>query len=169
MNRYTAADRSYKLTAVSSFRSTRGMGMKKPMKATLAALLLAGTPTLAACGQDGAQTSVPASSDNTISTIVTNLTADGATNTTGNQLTSTWQRFTLEELARYDGKEGRPAYVAVDGNVYDVSDSSKWPEGTHSPCNLGAMAGQDLSTLITKAPPQMPGLLAQMPVVGTLQ
>jgi len=29
--------------------------------------------------------------------------------------------FTLEELAEYDGVDGRPAYVGVDGLVYDVS------------------------------------------------
>lgn len=30
--------------------------------------------------------------------------------------------FTLEELAKYNGQNGKPAYVAVDGIVFDVSD-----------------------------------------------
>lgn len=37
--------------------------------------------------------------------------------------------FTLEELKQYDGKEGRPAYAAVDGLVYDFS--SVYKEGMH--------------------------------------
>ncbi len=78
------------------------------------------------------------------------------------------QTFTLEELAQFDGKDGRPAYVAVDGIVYDVSASLSWPEGTHSRCNLGASAGRDLSELIKQAPANMRGLLARMPVVGKL-
>lgn len=37
--------------------------------------------------------------------------------------------FTLEELAKYDGKDGRPAYVVVDGLVYDLS--SVFYQGMH--------------------------------------
>lgn len=31
------------------------------------------------------------------------------------------KKFTREELAQYDGKNGNPAYVAYKGKVYDVS------------------------------------------------
>jgi len=31
--------------------------------------------------------------------------------------------FTLEDLKKFNGKNGTPAYVACDGKVYDVSDS----------------------------------------------
>jgi predicted heme/steroid binding protein len=31
--------------------------------------------------------------------------------------------FTRKELAQYDGKEGRPAYIAFQQQVFDVSDS----------------------------------------------
>jgi predicted heme/steroid binding protein len=82
--------------------------------------------------------------------------------------TSASRTFTPAELAEFDGKDGQPAYVAVDGIVYDVSDSSRWPDGTHSSCNLGASAGQDLSEVIKQAPANMRSLLEQMPVVGTL-
>lgn len=34
---------------------------------------------------------------------------------------STEKTFTLAELAKYDGKNGNLAYVAVDGNVYDLT------------------------------------------------
>ncbi|MBU1670299.1 MAG: hypothetical protein KKF41_15840 [Actinobacteria bacterium] len=76
--------------------------------------------------------------------------------------------FTATELATFNGQNGQPAYVAVDGVVYDVTDSSFWPSGSHSSCNLGAMAGQDLSQVIKQAPPRMYDNLKRFPVVGTL-
>ena len=36
----------------------------------------------------------------------------------------TTRKFTLEELGKFDGKEGRSIYVAYKGKVYDVTDSS---------------------------------------------
>lgn len=76
--------------------------------------------------------------------------------------------LTQDQLAQFDGKEGRAAYVAVDGVIYDVSASRSWPEGTHSRCDLGAMAGKDLSEVIRRAPANMRSLLERMPVVGRL-
>jgi predicted heme/steroid binding protein len=55
---------------------------------------------------------------------------------------STNQKFTLEELAKFDGKEGRSAYVAYNGKVYDVTGANLWFEGNH----LGEHeAGRDLT------------------------
>ncbi len=34
--------------------------------------------------------------------------------------------FTHNELAQYNGQEGRPAYIGVRGNVYDVSEVPEW-------------------------------------------
>ncbi len=34
--------------------------------------------------------------------------------------------FTLEELKQFNGQNGQPAYVAVDGVVYDVSNVGPW-------------------------------------------
>jgi predicted heme/steroid binding protein len=31
--------------------------------------------------------------------------------------------MTAADLARFDGREGRPAYVAYKGDIYDVSES----------------------------------------------
>ncbi len=76
--------------------------------------------------------------------------------------------ITLDELAQFDGKDGRPAYIAVDGVVYDLSGSAIWPEGKHTPCNLGAMAGRDLSEELNQAPARMREYLKRFPVVGTL-
>lgn len=49
--------------------------------------------------------------------------------------------FTPEELAKFDGKEGRPAYVAVYDVVYDVTAylPTSWVGGIH----FGIMAGTD--------------------------
>lgn len=74
------------------------------------------------------------------------------------------QTFTLEELKHYDGQEGRAAYVAVDGTVYDVSQVGPWQGGTHH----GNYAGQDLSQAITHAP-HLKTVLPKLPVVGKLQ
>ncbi len=71
--------------------------------------------------------------------------------------------FTLEELSQFDGANGNPAYVAVDGTVYDVSDKPLWTGGTHN----GNMAGQDLSDAILKSP-HGKAKLKDLPIVGTL-
>ena len=73
--------------------------------------------------------------------------------------------FTLEELAEYDGLEGREAYVAVDGIVYDMTGSDMWAEGGHN----GFQAGQDLSEEIKEVSPHGLSVLDRMPVVGTLE
>ncbi len=51
------------------------------------------------------------------------------------------KEFTPEELAKFDGKEGRPAYVAVHDFIYDVTDyiSTAWVGGIH----FGILAGTD--------------------------
>lgn len=81
---------------------------------------------------------------------------------------TTGKTFTTDELAHFDGQNGAPAYVAVDGLVYDVTGSISWPDGKHARCDLGAMAGKDLSEVITQAPANMRSNLARMPVVGSL-
>lgn len=145
-------------------------GMKAIITATVfvvAALALLG---LAACGADQTPSGGPKTQQTgPAATSTTATPAPGSTGTSATDTTSAGQRtFTSAELAQFDGAKGNPAYVAVDGVVYDVSASAEWVEGRHTDCNLGAMAGQDLSTLITKAPASMRGLLEKMPVVGTL-
>ena len=51
------------------------------------------------------------------------------------------KQCTLEELAEFDGSGGKPAYVAVNGIVYDVSVNGAWGGGTH----FGLYAGRDLT------------------------
>jgi predicted heme/steroid binding protein len=77
--------------------------------------------------------------------------------------------FTPAELAEFDGKDGNPAYVAVDGIVYDITGNTYWPGGDHSVCNLDAAAGKDLSDIMDQSPPRMRALIEDQPVVGTLE
>ncbi len=72
--------------------------------------------------------------------------------------------LTLEELAYYDGKEGRPAYIAVEGKIYDVTDSSFWSGGNHN----GYAAGQDLTYEIINVSPHGISNLSRVPQVGIL-
>lgn len=50
--------------------------------------------------------------------------------------------FTLEELKKYNGKDGNPAFVAVNGVVYDVTNVAAWAAATH----FGLSAGNDLTS-----------------------
>lgn len=70
--------------------------------------------------------------------------------------------FTAEELSRYDGKEGRSAYYAFEGKVYDVTNSALWKGGLH----YTVQAGQDLTGKLEGAP-HGTEVFAGFPVVGT--
>ena len=59
------------------------------------------------------------------------------------------RKITKDELAQNNGKDGKPAYVAFKGVVYEVSASAFWMEGDH----MGAhVAGKDLTEEIELAP-----------------
>ncbi|MCM0650702.1 hypothetical protein NBE98_20270 [Clostridium swellfunianum] len=72
--------------------------------------------------------------------------------------------FTLEELAQNDGSNGRPAYVAVNGIVYDVSNERTWGGGTH----FGLIAGKDL-TMQFQSCHGMEQILSRLTKVGVLK
>lgn len=72
--------------------------------------------------------------------------------------------MTVDELASYDGKEGRPAYFAFEGRIYDATGSSLWKEGNHVGRHL---AGFDLSDALKQAP-HGDEKLGSTPAVGSL-
>lgn len=74
------------------------------------------------------------------------------------------KEFTLSELAQYDGTMGKPAYVAVNGIVYDVSNVPKWSKATH----YGLTAGKDLSSQFESCH-GVESKLAKLPKVGVLK
>ena len=70
--------------------------------------------------------------------------------------------YSPQELADQNGKEGRPALVAVHGKVYDVSANKRWMHGNHMKRH---QAGQDLSDDIGGAPHGL-DVLDRVPLVG---
>jgi predicted heme/steroid binding protein len=59
------------------------------------------------------------------------------------------RKFTLEELKQFDGRDGRPAYIAYKGKVYDVTESFLWINGDHQGQHE---AGKDLTEEMALAP-----------------
>ncbi len=72
--------------------------------------------------------------------------------------------ITKEELRKHDGTKS-PAWVAVDGIVYDVSKSFHWIHGKHQNEHW---SGADLTSAIKNAPHDAK-VLERFPKVGRLQ
>ena len=59
------------------------------------------------------------------------------------------KKVTSQELEQNNGKSGKPAYIAYQGKVYEVSESSFWMEGDHMGMHN---AGKDLTEELAMAP-----------------
>ncbi len=70
--------------------------------------------------------------------------------------------FTSEELKQFNGKAGKPAYVAFKDKVYDVSDSDLFVDGDHEGMHY---AGRDLTDGMLDAP-HGDEVFENFPVVG---
>lgn len=57
--------------------------------------------------------------------------------------------LTTDDLAYYNGKDNKPAYVAVYGKIYDVTGSFLWQQGKHEVTHY---AGKDLTAAMSQAP-----------------
>lgn len=75
------------------------------------------------------------------------------------------KEFTREELARFNGENGQPVYIAHDGKVYDVSESKLWKTGNHMRRHP---AGTDLTEDI-EAAPHYTEVFEGFPQVGILK
>ena len=75
------------------------------------------------------------------------------------------KEFSFKELSEYDGSMGKPAYVAVNGTVYDVSYNKHWAGGTH----FALYAGKDFSKEFKECHNNDVEVLKILPVVGTLK
>ncbi len=75
------------------------------------------------------------------------------------------REYTLEEIAKANGKAGSPALLVYQGNVYDVSKSDLWIGGDHQEMHN---AGHDLTVEMSEAPHDE-DVLKRFPVVGVLK
>jgi predicted heme/steroid binding protein len=73
------------------------------------------------------------------------------------------KKFTLSELAQFNGKNGHPCYVGYNGKVYDATGSSQWIDGDH----LGHVAGSDLTKALEVAP-HSEEVMKRLKIVGIL-
>ncbi|HNW86944.1 MAG TPA: cytochrome b5 domain-containing protein [Candidatus Limiplasma sp.] len=103
--------------------------------------------------------------------VVTEAPQSAATETAAAQSTAealptvTLPVFTAETLATYNGQNGNPAYIAVSGKVYDVTNVPEWKNGSH----FGRFqAGVDLTDAL-KLSPHGPSKLESVPIVGLYQ
>jgi len=74
------------------------------------------------------------------------------------------RKFTLDELKQYDGRDGRPAYFAYKGKVYDVTESYLWINGDHQGQHE---AGRDITSEMELAP-HGEEMLERVKLIGTL-
>ncbi len=74
----------------------------------------------------------------------------------------TIHRKQLEEM---NGRDGKPACIAYNGKIYDVSGSRLWADGTHMRRHH---AGEDLTEQLPKAP-HGPEVLERVPQIATLE
>ena len=75
------------------------------------------------------------------------------------------REFTREELAKFNGQNGQPVYIAYAGKIYDVSESKLWKTGNHMRRH---QSGTDLTEDIGSAPHDTE-VLERCPQVGVLK
>jgi predicted heme/steroid binding protein len=78
------------------------------------------------------------------------------------------QDISRSRLEKFDGKDGRLCYVAVDGIVYEIKDSPLWVDGEHITSGGRAHCGKELSEVINQAP-HGKKILQILPIVGELK
>ena len=71
--------------------------------------------------------------------------------------------FTIQELSRFNGKNGNPAYVAVNNIVYDVTNNAAWAAASH----FGLVAGKDLTSEFASCHAGQ-NILSKLKVIGKL-
>jgi predicted heme/steroid binding protein len=77
--------------------------------------------------------------------------------------------YTVQELASYDGQDGRQCLVAVDGDVYLIEGFDLWKDGEHTPSGGRAHCGLDLTRVMDEESPHGRSKLPLLKKVGTLE
>lgn len=75
------------------------------------------------------------------------------------------KKFTIEELAGYDGQNGNAAYIAAHGKVFDVSNNPYWINGMRH----GMRTGIDWTEILNEVAPEGSKVLENLPQVGFLE
>jgi predicted heme/steroid binding protein len=75
------------------------------------------------------------------------------------------KKFTAKELEEFNGKNGKPAYAAYKGKVYDISQSAFWIGGEHMGMHN---AGKDITEEL-EAAPHGEEVLERVKLIGTLE
>lgn len=76
-----------------------------------------------------------------------------------------FKEFTVEEVSKYNGKDGMPAYVIISGTVYDTVDVPQWSGGNH----FGLVAGVDLTEEFSNCHSNSSEILEKLRLVGVLK
>lgn len=72
--------------------------------------------------------------------------------------------LTEEELTNFDGKNGKPAYVAINNTVYDVSNIGVWAAASHFGLHAGKNLTKDYMTCHAGT-----NAISKLPIVGKLK
>jgi len=70
--------------------------------------------------------------------------------------------FNKEELAKFNGKNGMRAYIAVNRVVYDVTNNAAWAAASH----FGLKAGYELTNQFANCHQGQSAILQKLKVVG---
>lgn len=73
-------------------------------------------------------------------------------------------QLTEKELSLYNGENGMPAYIAVDGTIYDITDVPQLKDKNH----LVVKAGADYSEVFKKCHNGDKNILSKLKVVGLI-
>lgn len=136
--------------------------MKKVILIVISFMVLSTAVLFVSCSNKTNKGTNNVSSSNTNSGTSSNTNSNSSSNTNSSSSSKT---FTVDELKKYNGQNGNPAYVAVSGVVYDVTNARKWKNGRHQ---NGIVAGMDLTSALPQSP-HGDSVLKELPIVGKLK
>lgn len=83
---------------------------------------------------------------------------------TGSNSREELKYYRLEDICKFDGKDGTLAYVVINGTVYDVTSMGQWINGNH----YGLSAGKDLTAYFETCHKDEKDILKKLRIVGRI-